>query len=457
MSSTDLPGGGTTRSLRTAHWYSDETFELAWPAEWSVSVLWPSTPAPLSAEQIAEALRNPVALEPLVALCRGKQKPLIIIDDLSRPTPAANILDPLLHELTAADIAPEQVTILVATGTHPPPSDESVARKIGPIAARACRIVVHRDSANCVRIGTTRFGTPIIVDREVVEADWVVGIGGVYPNNTAGFGGGSKLALGILARESITHLHEKHHPAGWGRDNGSHSFRRDLDEIAAAIKLTALVTVHVDEEVRPVRVVFGDHRAYYADEVRWAAETYRVAPPGDADVVVSNAYPNDGTLVSTRHKGYAPMRAARPDASRVVLASCHLGPGGHGLFPLVDRRSLFQRMRRKASVMSPAQFAAAVAGGVRQRLAKKGPRFVWPVLLYRPGSGPTPDLPRVEGMEVTPSWESVIETIRAQHPGVRGLRVLVYPCAPLQVLDSSASRAFVSSAPAAPAAKESQR
>ena len=443
-------------SLRTAHWYSDETFELAWPAEWSVSVLWPSTPTPLSAEQIADALRSPVALEPLVDLCRGKRKPLIIIDDLSRPTPAASILDPLLDELTAAGIAPEQVTILVATGTHPPPSDESIARKIGPAAARACRVVVHRDSADCVRIGVTRFGTPIVVDREVVEADWVVGIGGVYPNNTAGFGGGSKLALGILARESITHLHEKHRPAGWGHENGSHSFRRDLDEIAAAIQMIALVTVHVDEEVRPVRVVFGDHRTYYADEVRWAAETYRVATPGDADVVVSNAYPNDGTLVSTLHKGYAPMRAARPGASRVVVSSCHLGPGGHGLFPLVDRRTLLERMRRKASVMSLAQFAAVIAGGVRQRLARKGPRFAWPVLLYRPGSGPRPDLPRVEGVEVAPSWQSVIGTIRAQHQGGQGLRVVVYPCAPLQVLDSSPSPAFVSTAQAAPAAKESQ-
>ena len=456
MSSIHPPESRTMRALRTERWHSDEAFQLAWPADWSVSVLWPSTPPPLSAEQITEALRNPVGLGPIADLCRGKRKPLVIIDDLSRPTPTASILDPLLDDLKAAGIAPDQVTILVATGTHPPPSDESIARKIGPTAARDCRVVVHLDSVNCVHIGTTRFGTPIIVDREVVDADWLIGIGGVYPNNTAGFGGGSKLALGILARESIAHLHGKHRPAGWGRDNGSHSFRKDLDEIAAAIRLTALITVHVDEEARPVRVVFGDHRAYYAEEARWAAETYRVAAPGDADVVVTNAYPNDSTLVTARHKGLAPLRLARPDASRVVLASCHLGPGGHGLFPLVDRRTLLQRIRRKASVMSLSQFAAVVAGGVRQRLAKKGPRFAWPVLLYRPGSGPKPDLPRVEGMEVAPSWQAVIATIRAQHPGVQRLRVVVYPCAPLQVFDSSPSPALVLAAHAAPAVKESQ-
>jgi nickel-dependent lactate racemase len=455
MTSIHPPEGPSMRALRTARWYSDEAFELAWPADWSVSILWPDTPPPLSAEQIIAALRTPVGLGPLADLCRGKRKPLVIIDDLSRPTPTASILDPLLDDLKAAGIAPDQVTILVATGTHPPPSEESIARKIGPTAARDCRVVVHRDSVNCVHIGTTRFGTPILVDREAVDADWLVGIGGVYPNNTAGFGGGSKLALGILARESITHLHEKHRPAGWGRDNGSHSFRQDLDEIAAAIGLTALVTVHVDEEARPVRVVFGDHRAYYAEEARWAAETYRVAAPGDADVVVANAYPNDGTLVSARHKGFAPLRLARPDASRVMLASCHLGPGGHGLFPLVDRRTRLQRIRRKASVMTLSQFAGAVASGVRQRLVKKQPSSAWPVQLYRPGSAPKPDLPRVEGMEVAPSWQAAIATIRAQHPGVQQLRVVVYPCAPLQVLDPSSPPALA--AQAAPAVKESRR
>lgn len=456
MSSILPPEGGSTRALRTARWYSDETFELTWPAEWTVDIRWPSTPPPLAVEQILAALRDPVGLGPLADLCRDKRKPLIIIDDLSRPTPTASILDPLLDEMASAGIASDQVTVLLATGTHPPPTDESIAKKIGVTATRACRIVVHRDSINSVHVGTTRFGTPILVDREVVDADWVVGIGGVYPNNTAGFGGGSKLALGVLARKSITHLHEKHRPAGWGLDNGSHAFRQDLDEIAVAIGLTAMITVHVDEEARPVRVVFGDHRAYYSEEARWAAETYRVAAPGDADVVVANAYPNDGTLVSARHKSLAPLRLARPGASRVVLASCHLGPGGHGLFPLVDRRTLLQRMRRKASVMSMSQFVAAVAGGVRQRFSRRAPRFEWPILLWRPGSAPKPDLPEAGGMAIAPTWESVIATIRNQHPGAERLRVVVYPCAPLQVLDLSPSRELVLATQAASAAKESR-
>lgn len=111
-------------ALRTARWRSDEALKLVWPADWSVSVLRRAC-IRHSPRADHRGLRNPVGLGPLADLCRGKRKPLVIIDDLSRPTPTASILDPLLDDLKAAGIGPKQVTILAATGTHPPPSDEN--------------------------------------------------------------------------------------------------------------------------------------------------------------------------------------------------------------------------------------------------------------------------------------------------------------------------------------------
>lgn len=437
---TRQPGVESDRPLRTAFWEKNEVIELTWPREWSVSVRWPQTPPPLSAQEIADALRTPVQLPPIAEACQGKKKPLVIVDDLTRATPAARILEPLLEELQAAGISPEQVTILVATGTHSPPAAEMLERKLGTLAASTCRVVVHRDSADCRPIGRTTFGTPIIADHEVLEADWIVGIGGVYPNNTAGFGGGSKLALGVMARETITHLHLKHGTAGWGHRDDSLRFRRDLDEIAEAIGLRAMISVHVDAEGRPVRVVLGDHRATYRQEAAWAASTYLVEGPGDADVVVANAYPNDATLSAVRHKAYAPLRAARPDATRLALASCHGGPGGHGLFPLVDTRTPAQRLRVMFSVMPLRQFAGTLLRGVRRRLSRapRGSGFTWPVLLYRPGTGAQPELPTLSGLEVAPSWEAVVDTIARRHASEAEIRVVVYPCAPLQVLRPTA-------------------
>ena len=165
-------------------------------------------------------------------------------------------------------------------------------------------------------------------------------------------------------------------------------------------------------------------------------------------MVVANAYPSDATLVVVRHKSYAPLRAARPDATRVILASCHSGPGGHGLSPLVDSSTLRQHIRVKSSVMSPSQIAVAVLGGVRRRLFRPPPEPapVWKKLLYRPGTSQRPELPKLSDLEVAPSWQAVVDTIREHHPTTARIRVVVYPCAPLQVLRPEAADEVVTSA-----------
>ena len=47
----------------------------------------------------------------------------------------------------------------------------------------------------------------MLVNRHVAAADYVIGIGGAYPQNSTGFGGGAKFALGVLGRRSIVNLH----------------------------------------------------------------------------------------------------------------------------------------------------------------------------------------------------------------------------------------------------------
>src|SRR5262249_38816637 len=153
---------------------------------------------------------------PIRELCRGKRRPLIVVDDPNRPTPVGRVLPHVLAQLRAAGIAARDVTILLATGTHGAPAPETVVKKVGTEAASSCRVLVHDAGRDLVRAGTTALGTPVFVNRAVVESDVLLGIGGIYPNHTAGFGGGSKLALGVLGLRSIMHLHFRHEGAGWG-------------------------------------------------------------------------------------------------------------------------------------------------------------------------------------------------------------------------------------------------
>ncbi|MBZ5700337.1 MAG: lactate racemase domain-containing protein [Acidobacteriia bacterium] len=441
--------------LRTGAWYGDANLHLEFPPGWNVTILWPKTPPPLNDRQILERLERPLGQPRIRELCRGKSRPLVLVDDVNRPTPAARVMPFLLEEFSAAGIPASNVTILMARGSHGAPQREAMLRKIGPQAASVCRLLLHDPYRDTVRIGKTSLGTPVHVNKEVLAADFVMGIGGVYPNNTAGFGGGSKIALGVLDLRVISQLHRRHKGAGWGALGPQNDFRRDLDEIAQMIGLRTVITVHVNSDRDPVRVTSGDYRIYYEQEVAFAREAFRTAKPGAADVVISNAYPNDLSLTFVHMKGIYPLRYAAPGASRIVLGACSEGEGFHGVYPIV-RMPRFHEQRdrlRRISLMTPAEMAkkiaGKIAGGFRSRIISKpdakpsgennSPQAPGkpknPIWLYRTATHSDGLPSAVRGMRILSSWPDILEIVRKEQGNREQLNVAIYPCAPLQVLE----------------------
>src|SRR5215469_13954033 len=233
-----VPSAGkvSTTQLRTGAWYGDEIIRLDFPLNWDICEKWPTTPPPLTDAEIAAALESPVGQSSIRQMCQQKSRPLIIVDDLNRPTPASRVLPLLLRQMDEAGISAKHVRILMAGGTHGKARMDAMSKKVGAEAAGSCQLIAHDPKVDLIELGTTSFGTPIIVNKEVAASDFIVGIGGIYPNHTAGFGGGSKLALGVLGMRSIMHLHYRHKALGWGMLDADNTFRKDLDEIARAIQ-----------------------------------------------------------------------------------------------------------------------------------------------------------------------------------------------------------------------------
>ena len=432
--------------IRTGAWYDDQLVSLQFPAEWDVRLLRPRTPPPITEEQIMEALERPVGQPPIRELCRGKSRPLILVDDLNRPTPASVVIPSVLGHFQAAGISPAQVRILVASGTHRAPLPGAIPKKVG--SSCPCQVLVHNPLRDVVKIGTTSFGTPVVVNKDVIASDFVMGISGVYPNNMAGFGGGAKLALGVLSFRSIAHLHYSHQSVGWGSSPADNNFRRDLDEIASLIGLRSIVSLSVNADREVVRAVSGDHFLYHRDEVAFVRETFGVPSPVDADVVISNAYPNDASLTFVHMKGTSPLRHCRPGTSRIAIASCSEGLGHHGLFPLENttRLSRARRMAHRAMTVGFREMSGSIASSVCKRLwANRSEKQISPpadrqaartpmnpIWLYRPGNH-TEELPaQVREFRIRSSWSEILEAVQKEQGGKKSLRVLLYTCAPLQ-------------------------
>ncbi len=424
-------------SLRTGAWYGDRAVNLVFPDDWEVNVLWPRTPQPLSDSDMAEALEHPTNQAPIRKLCVGKSRPVLVVDDLNRPTPVAAVMPIVLAQFKQAGVPLNKITVVLASGMHAPPGRDAIEKKLGSEAAAACRVVIHDCNRGLITIGRTRFGTPATVNAELAQSDFVVGIGGLYPNHTAGFGGGSKLVLGTLGCRSIAHLHA-HHEVGWGGAPDG-DLRRDLDEIASLVQMKTMITLHVDADRRVVRMHCGDHFTYYKEAVAFCRTTYGVQPPEDAEVVVSNTYPNDVSLTFARMKGMAPLLAWAPlHATRIAVAACTEGLGRHNLFPLAHfpEAVWFRAVARRASVMRFSdvgkRFARKIAKPVRPQTAGRSQRP--PIWLYCTGDADKLLRCSLPDIRITCSWECVLQSIVREQGDKKHLKVFVYPCAPLQFL-----------------------
>lgn len=428
--------------LRTAAFYGDHALTLAFPAGWEVRTFWPATPVPLMDAQIGAALERPVGQPPLRLLAQGKSRPLILVDDLTRPTPVERVLPFVLRQFEEAGVPRNAVTVLMATGTHGAGLPGGVARKVGREVAASCRLLTHDHLRNVVKIGRTSFGTPVWANREVVASDLVLGIGGIYPQHPHWFGGGSKLALGVLGERSIARLHFRHGTMTtvYGLEN---DFRRDLDEIASMIRLVTSVSLHVDADRQIVRAVSGDHLRYYQEAATFSKHAFSAPLPTGFDVVIANAYPVDTSLTFAVFKGMTPLVNAPRNASRVLIAACSEGGGHHGLFPLLDVPKFHhqrQRIRRVLS-MKPAAVRQKVANRLRARLRNRGGPSApgsgpaHPVLLHRPAESEASLPPDLPGLMLLPSWSDVLDTVKREQGHGKPLRVAVYPCSPLQCLD----------------------
>jgi hypothetical protein len=216
--------------------------------------------------------------------------------------------------------------------------------------AGAVRVVPHDCLGDLIDLGTSPRGTPIHVNRWVMECDLKIGVGGVYPHSNAGFSGGSKIVVpGVCGIETARFVHQNLREARARGASSPSEFRREIDEIATRIGLDFVVDAGMNLERQVAAVFAGDKVAAFQKAVEWAGAHYVVDDVDlgrQVDVVIADTYPFDTSLVFACSKGIWPV-TGNGTSSRVALAACPLGLGHHELAPLSmpTWRRVAQRLR----------------------------------------------------------------------------------------------------------------
>ena len=405
--------------LLSGAWYGDSELNLPLPDHWDVSVIdYEHYPA-LDNSMIKEGIRQPLGCPPLSESARGKKLVSIVIDDIQRPTPVKNVFPFILEELKKGGIKQDQITVIMATAAHRTATEEDFIKKLGAETHAGVRRLSHDCNKDLVFLGKTARGTPVHVNKFYYEADFKVTIGGVYPNDSPGFGGGVKMVCpGICGIETIHDLHAHFRRAGRGIA-GANEFRDEIEKVAAQAGLDFSVNVLLNRN-REISHIFSGHGILAHEQaVKTAKHIYQATPVDNADIVLADIYPFDLSL-HFLPKGLWPLHYGREGSSRIVIAACPEGLGYHGLsLASFDGWSGFiTRMR----ALSREDLYRSIA-----RLRNKRPEFI----LFSP-SIKMRELKKLNpGARVLNRWEQVIDMLKSEHKHSR-VKVAVYRCASLQ-------------------------
>jgi nickel-dependent lactate racemase len=288
---------------------------------------------------VEKALAAPIGSAPLFELARGRKSACILICDITRPVPNHLFLRPMVRTLMEAGISRNSITILVATGLHRPNLGDELSELIGdPWVLANIRIENHdaRDEASHIDLGVTPTrGTPVKLDKLLVEADLRIATGLVEPHFMAGWSGGRKVvAPGVAHHETIRTFHS----ARFMEDPlaiqcnlaGNPLHEEQLQIVRQLGEIYALNTV-LDDERDLVCVTFGEIIASHAAAVEFVnAATLVELPHKFSTVVTSSAgYPLDKTYYQTIKGMVTPIDILQPGGTLIMVSECSEGFGSH--------------------------------------------------------------------------------------------------------------------------------
>lgn len=250
---------------------------------------------------IQDALERPIGSPLLEQMVKPSDRIAIIVDDVTRETPSAIILPPVLKILDRCGVPPDHIAIVIALGTHRPMTPAEIDHKIGPEVVRKYRIVNTPacQQAALIYLGRSSRGIPVLLNRTVAEADLRIGIGMIMPHLDAGFGGGAKIVLpGVCGQATVDAFHAQM-AAITANQLGlvDAVLRRDLEQcVAEWAHLHFIVNAIMDSRGGLYRCVAGDAVAAHRAGVHFAREVYGVPIVRQYPLVIVDAFPHLGDL-----------------------------------------------------------------------------------------------------------------------------------------------------------------
>lgn len=310
--------------------FGSMALELGIPERNISSIILPSEPAKKEQETflIRNALENPVKSKRLSEIINPGSRVVIIVSDVTRPTPTAKLLPPLLEELYLGGVKNENIKIVFALGLHRKQTEEESRKLVGEAVYEKIHCIQH-DTCRCRRIGITSRGTPVEIFDEILDADLIIGTGSIEFHYYAGYSGGAKSVLpGVSSKEAVITNHKMmiDEKAVSGRVDGP--VRQDIEEAAKISGLDFILNVVLDSKKEIVAAVAGAFIEAHRKGVEVVDAMYKMTvEPADAVIVSCGGFPKDINLFQAHKALDNATQAVKEGGSIILIAECAEGIG----------------------------------------------------------------------------------------------------------------------------------
>lgn len=292
----------------------------------------PAADVAMAVRQAVQRMELTYSLEERIA---PYEQIVIVVSDGTRKVYTPQILDAVIGGLHEIGVADEQITLLVALGTHRPATERELQEICGAWAGRL-RVVQHdcRDKSQLVYLGRTTAGTAVYVNRLAAEADKLIITGGISFHDMAGFSGGRKAVLpGIAGYDTIM---QNHALALNSRDIGGRNpscdaarldgnpLHEDMVEGVAFLEPDYMVNTILGADGSVIGVAAGHWLADWEQGCRLLMNAGSAAIPEQADITIASAggYPKDINFYQATKAHMNAVFATKPGGIMILVMEC---------------------------------------------------------------------------------------------------------------------------------------
>lgn len=297
------------------------------------TVIEPShTPAlPDERSAVRQALERPEGCRPLREWIRPGDQVCIVFTDLTRATPNHRLIPWLLEYL--ADVPREQILLLNSLGTHRPNTQAELEKLLTPEVVRNFRVLNHEpeNPKELVQMGTTRDGTPALINRHLAQANVRIVTGFIEPHFFAGFSGGPKgIMPGVAGLETVMSNHGARMigdpKSAFGITEGNPIWE-EMREIALRVGPSFLLNVALNQKREITGVFAGDLLKAHKIGIEFVRKSamQKVKAPFEIVITTNSGYPLDLNLYQGAKGMSAAARIVQERGTIILACECREG------------------------------------------------------------------------------------------------------------------------------------